>query len=222
MLRVQNLFSVLTFVLILRADISISAETNDLTRGWKQIPLKFKIQKPYDLEVKDRYSFDSTNNIHNFWVYFTDKPHDPPPNKTTARTEMRVDGFTTGEHMFDFDVNISPGTSACIAQVFDAAHGPVTMIIARPDGTVAVRDRDVIKTNAIGQWWNLKATCDPATNGLIKIYVDNVLVQTYRSRGPREYYFKCGVYSRKGSDRSEARFRNIKVWEKPSASKEQK
>lgn len=189
-------------------------EATALTQGWKQIPLKYKIQKPYDLEVKDRYHFDPTNNLHDFWVYFTDKPHEPPPNKTTARTEMRVESFKTGEHMFDADVNVAAGTSACIAQVFDAAHGPVTMIIAHPDGRVTVGNRDVIKTNAIGNWWNLKVTSDPGTNGQIRIYVDDVLAGAYRSRGPREYYFKCGVYSRKNSERSEARFRNIKVWEK--------
>jgi hypothetical protein len=166
--------------------------------------------------VKDRYSYDSTNNTHDFWVYFTDKPHDPPPNRTTARTEMRLESFRTTERMFDADINISPGTFACIAQVFDAAHGPVTMLIAHPDGSVTV-GHGVIKTNAIGRWWNLKITNDPAPNGKISIYVDNVLVGTYPSRGPREYYFKCGVYSRKNSDRSEARFRDIKIWEKPGA-----
>src|SRR3954447_8884276 len=109
---------ILISALSLLFHVGVRAETDDLTHGWKQIPLNFKIQRPYDLEVKDRYSFDLTNGIHDFWVYFSDKPHDPPPNKTTARTEMRVDSFSTGEHMFDFDVNISPGSSACIAQVF--------------------------------------------------------------------------------------------------------
>src|SRR5581483_11533051 len=140
-------------------------------------------------------------------VNFTDKPHLPPPNTTTARTEMRLETYNTGEHMFDADVNVAPGTFACIMQVFDAAHGPVTMLIAHPDGTVTVGSgtNNVIKRNAIDNWWNLKVTNDPATNGLIRIYGDNVPVQTNSSRGPRDYYFKCGVYSRKDSARSEAR-----------------
>jgi hypothetical protein len=192
-------------------------DTNSLTHGWTPVPLKFHIQKPYDLPVSERYRFDATQNIHDFRVYFTDKPHEPPPNKTTARTEMRVDSFQSGEHMFEADVNIVHDTFACIMQVFDAAHGPVTMIIAHPDGKVTVGNRDVIKTNAIGSWWNLKVSCDPVVGGKIRIYVDDMLAGTYASRGPREYYFKCGVYSRKDSDLSEARFRNIKIWEKPSA-----
>ena len=206
------LIAALMFLFGIRA--GISAETNDLTRGWKQIPLKFQIQKPYDLKVQDRYKFDAASNTHDFWVYFTDKPHDPPPNKTTARTEMRIESFSRNERMFDADVFIAPGTFACIAQVFEAKHGPVTMVIAHPDGKVTVWNRDVIKTNATGNWWNLKITNDTSANGQIKVYVDNVLAGTYRSRGPREYYFKCGVYSRKNSDRSEAKFRDIKIWER--------
>ena len=55
---------------------------------------------------------------------------------------------------------------------------------------------------------------DTREGGQVKIYVDNVLVGTYPSRGPREYYFKCGVYSREGSDLSDVRYRNIKMWTK--------
>jgi hypothetical protein len=202
---------------LLSACLVGGAETNapaSLADGWAPMPFKFDVQHPYDLKASDRYEFDATNNIHHFWVFFTDKPHAPPPNKTTARTEMRLESFSTGERMFDGDVNISPGTFACIAQVFDARHGPVTMIIAHTNGTVTIGNRDVIKTNAIGNWWNLKLTDDTKDGGKIRIYVDNVLAGTYNSRGPREYYFKCGVYARKDSDRSDVRYRNIKLWVK--------
>ena len=195
--------------------LAVATQTNgvvDLTRGWKLMPFKYEIQHPYDLKTADRYDFDATNNIHHFWVYFTDKPHAPPPNTSTARTEMRLETFNTGEHMFDADVKIAPGTFACIAQVFDAKNGPVTMIIAHPDGTITVGNHDVIKQNAIGYWWNLKVSADPAVDGKIRIYANNVLIGTYNSRGPRDYYFKCGVYSRKDSNRSEVWYRNVKMW----------
>jgi hypothetical protein len=193
------------------------AETNSaasLTDGWKPVPFKYDVQHPYDLKLSDRYEFDPTNNIHHFWVFFTDKPHAPPPNQTTARTEMKLESFSTNEYMFDGDVNITPGTFACIAQVFDAKHGPVTMIIAHPDGTVTAGNRGLIATNAIGHWWNLKLTADTSAGGKIRVYVDNVLAGTYNCRGPREYYFKCGVYSRKDSDRSDVRYRDLKMWVK--------
>lgn len=185
----------------------------NLTEGWKQVPFKFEVQHPYDLKLNERYKFDTTSNTHDFWVFFKDKPHLPPPNETTARTEMRLENFTDGEHMFDADMYIQPGTFACIGQVFEANHGPVTMIVAHPDGTVTI-GRDCIKTNAIGKWWNLKMSNDPSSGGKIKIYVDNVLAATYANHGPRIYYFKCGVYSRKNSDRSEVLVRNIRMWVK--------
>ena len=188
--------------------------TPKLTDGWQEVPFKFEIQHPYDLQTSDRYDFDPTNSVHHFWVYFTDKPHSPPPNRTNARTEMRLETYSTGQRMFDGDVNVSPGTFACIAQVFDANRGPVTMLVAQTNNTVTI-GHSVIATNVIGRWCNLKMTNDTMVGGKINIYWDNVLVGTYNSRGPREYYFKCGVYSRDDSGRSDVRYRNIKMWAKP-------
>ena len=185
-----------------------------LTRGWVQKPFTYTIQYPYDLKPADRYQYDQKRNIHDFWINYTDKPHLPPPNRTTARTEMRLENFNSGEHMFDADVNVSPGTFACIAQVFDDKHGPVLMLVAHPDGKITVGPQSVIGTNVLGRWWNLKITNDPVPDGRIRIYINNLPAGTYRNRGSRDYYFKCGVYSRKGSARSEARFRNIRVWVK--------
>jgi hypothetical protein len=188
---------------------------SSLTTGWQQVPFKYEIQHPYDLQTSDRYDFDLKNNIHHFWVYFTDKPHAPPPNKTNARTEMRLETYSTGERMFDGDVNVTPHTFACIAQVFDANHGPVTMLVVQTNNTVTIA-HTVIATNVIGCWNNLKMTNDTQEGGKIHIYWNDVLVGTYNSRGPRDYYFKCGVYSRDGSDRSDVRYRNIKMWARPS------
>jgi hypothetical protein len=190
------------------------AAKNNLTAGWTQEKFTYEVQHPYDLKLGERYRYNPFTDTHDFWVFFTDKPHAPPPNRTTARTEMRLETYNTGEHMFDADYYISPGTFACIAQVFDAAHGPMQMIIADPDGRITMRGRDLIMTNAIGRWWNLKMINDPSVGGKVKIYANDVLVGTYDSRGPRDYYFKCGVYSRENSGRSEVRVRNIKMWVK--------
>jgi len=190
-----------------------SAAEPTLTNGWQPVQFKYEIQHPYDLKTSDRYDYDSTNNVHHFWVYFKDKPHAPPPNKTNARTEMRLETYSSGERMFDGDVNVSAGTFACIAQVFDAKHGPVTMLVAHPDGSVSI-GHSVIATNVIGRWCNLKMTNDTKEGGKIKIYWDDQLVGTYGSRGPREYYFKCGVYARDNSNLSDVRYRNIKLWSK--------
>ena len=127
----------------------------NLTQGWTQVPFKFEVQHPLTIstsKVATNSTPPATRTISGF--FFKDKPPTfRPPNETTARTEMRLENFTNGEHMFDADMCIQPGTFACIGQVFDADHGPVTMIVAHPDGTVTI-GRDCIKTNAIGKWWN--------------------------------------------------------------------
>jgi hypothetical protein len=223
----MNLFRLATLVLVAGAlwladngfgsSVANTPAAETLTQGWAPLPFTFEIQHPYDLKASDRYSYDPKTDIHDFWVYFKDKPHAPPPNQTTARTEMRLETYNRGEYMFDADYYVCPGTFACIAQVFDAAHGPVTMFIAHPDGTV-VAGHTVIATNVIDRWWNLKIANDLAPGGKIKVYADDVLVGTFDNRGPRDYYFKCGVYSRKNSNRSEVRVRDIKMWVKPSTS----
>jgi hypothetical protein len=194
---------------------SDSGTSSSLTSGWQEVNYKYEIQHPYDLPRDSRYDYDADSNTHHFWVFYTDKPHAPPPNKTNARTEMRLQSYSTGEAMFDGDVNVSAGTFACIAQVFDAAHGPVTMLIAHPDGSVTI-GHTVIATNVIGRWCNLKMTNDTKTGGKINVYWNDALVGTYDNRGPREYYFKCGVYSRDKSYRSDVRYRNVKMWSRPS------
>src|SRR5690348_15560330 len=127
---------ILAFSFAQRAGGGETNVTANPAAGWKQMLFTYEIQHPFDLKTSDRYDFDATNNVHHFWVKFTDKPHAPPPNKTNARSEMRLQTYNNGEFMFDGDVMISPGTFACIGQVFDAARGPVAMIVAHPDGAV--------------------------------------------------------------------------------------
>lgn len=203
------------FALSALAAVAGSSGAENLTQGWLPVPLKFEIQHPYDLKAGDRYAYDARTDTHDFWVYYTDKPHAPPPNQTAARTEMRLETYRRDAYMFDADYYVCPGTFACIAQVFDAAHGPVAMVIAHPDGTVMI-GRTVIATNVVNRWWNLKIINDLSPGGKIKVYADNVLAGTFKNRGPRDYYFKCGVYSRKDSHRSEVRVRDIKLWMKPT------
>lgn len=60
------------------------------THGFTSLPLNssnFEIQRPYDLEASERYSF--INGIHKLWVLSTDKPHSLTSN-TSARTEIRI------------------------------------------------------------------------------------------------------------------------------------
>jgi hypothetical protein len=206
------------------AQITSTAEpASALTQGFKLQPLKFEVQHPYDLKLEDRYSYDKAADTHDLWVLETDKPHAPPPNKTAARTEFRLkdDNYKpdTGQHMLDCDMFIMPGTSACITQVFGT--GPMAMIGVDKDGTISdLRTHQVIAKNMNGKWFNWKVIHDTAAEGkgAIKIYIDGKLADgDISARKQASYYFKCGVYSRHGSERNEVKIRNLKYWIKPPA-----
>ena len=140
-----------------------SRPSTDLTKGFKLQPLDFEVQHPYDLKLEDRYSFDKTTDTHDLWVKFTDKPHAPPPNKTAARTELRLkdENFKpdTGLHMLDCDLFIVPGTYACITQVFGT--GPMAMIVVDQKGTIEdLRTHQVIAKDMYAKWFNWKVIFD--------------------------------------------------------------
>jgi hypothetical protein len=82
-----------------------------------------------------------------------------------------------------------------------------------------MRGCDLVMTNAIGKWWNLQTSSDTKEAGKVGTCASNVLAGTNDRRGPRGYYFKCGVCSRDGSDKSEVCHRHIKVGTKPEPAK---
>lgn len=68
----------------------MGCETIDTTLGFASQPLNhsnFKIQKPYDIPVEQRYNF--SNGVHTLRVIKTDKPH-TRISKTGPRTEIRI------------------------------------------------------------------------------------------------------------------------------------
>lgn len=63
----------------------------DPTDGFIHLPLSdanFVLQKPYDVPLADRYSYD--NGVHRMWVFSTDKPF-KVGSPTEPRTEIRIE-----------------------------------------------------------------------------------------------------------------------------------
>jgi hypothetical protein len=196
-----------------------ATQPSAVTAGWTERPLRFEVQHPYDLKLADRYGYDAGTDTLDLWVLGTDKAHLPPPNQTTARTELRlVDPeykAGTGKHMMTCEMYIVPGTYAAITQVF--ATGPMAMVVVDPEGKVFdLRTHAVFGTGMAGKWfqWRVVHDTDVTGDGAIKVYVDNQLVGTMGARKSESYYFKVGVYSRHGSGRSEVKVRGLRVWVK--------
>ena len=83
--------NMLMLVLVLSLICNIShLYAADPTDGFTNIPLteaNFKIQRPYNLPVEARYSFE--NGVRRMWVYANDKSHSPN-SQTQPRTEVRI------------------------------------------------------------------------------------------------------------------------------------
>jgi hypothetical protein len=192
-----------------------------LTAGWTQKPFDFALHTPYDLDVSARHSFDAATNTHTFWVMRGDKPHEPPPNATAARSELRMrNDYTSGTHQFEADVYVVAGTNdASVMQIFGGVtHATSIMFKAFPDNGGSVKRYDgpeLVKGMAYDRWWHLNVIheANPSGIGKIKVYADGQFIGTFDDRGNATHYFKCGVYGNAGA-RAESRFRNIKYWVK--------
>jgi hypothetical protein len=197
-----------------------AAPAADPTDGWEQASFSHSMHKPWNLDLSERYRYDSGSKTHAMWVYSTDEPFEQGSG-TDPRTEMRwSQEYTSGKHMWDADVYIPAGSDgADFMQILRAKHPagtPATDIMMRihneNGGTVKRYDSQVIKKGVYDTWWNLKVAHD-ADAGKIQVYADDELVLTADDRGPATRHFKNGVYHH-GEGRAEARFRNIHYWVK--------
>ena len=190
--------------------------TNPLTDGWTLKPFTFAIHSPYDLPESDRHSFDSATNTHTFWILNGDSPHQPPPNTTGARSELRMQNdYTSGDHQFEADFYVVSDTvGPTIMQVFGGSpNATAAMFKVHAGGVLKHYDDATVKTNIYDTWFHLNVIHHalPAGTGQIQIYIDNQLAGTFDDNTTATHYFKCGVYNIT-SARAESRFRNIKYW----------
>lgn len=211
------------------ADTTVSAAASapgtkltaaELTAGWTPVlPLRYDIQKAWNVDVEERHLYDPAKDMHRMWALHTDKSHQPAPNKTGPRTELRFwPEYLSGEHMFEADVYIvRPTIDACVMQIWGSALSATTMMLhVRAGGDLMCGDTVLLK-DAYDRWFHLRVIHNVAGAGDVKIFINEELRSTRPGRGFRKdgggFYFKCGVYGVKG-DRAEAWFRHIKIWER--------
>jgi hypothetical protein len=183
----------------------------DPTSGWTQSSYTYRIHKPWNLSVSDRFSY--SGGIWRMWVFRTDAAHQEG-NTTAPRTEMRWDiDYTSGQRMFDGDVYIpSPTSGVCFQQVFGGSSSATSNMTLIRNGTVHHYNDAVIRTNGWDNWWNLKVAHD-ADGNVIRIYDNNVLKFTGADHGNATHYFKNGVYTNtSASSRMESQWRNLRLW----------
>jgi hypothetical protein len=192
------------------------------TVGWDRDDADFTLHYPWNLEPEDRYRYEGVYDTHTTWIYSTDESIGPN-NPTKPRSEMRWGTYFTGQHMWDADVFIPPGADdTCIMQILRDLRpegAPATDLMIRmfnADGGTLRRHSDnaLIAKDLYNRWFNLKVA-HYVNEGTVRIYLDDRLVLTGPDNGPTGgRTFKNGVYHAGTTERAEARFRHIKLWER--------
>jgi hypothetical protein len=181
------------------------------TAGLTKYKDDFNVQHPYNLPQSARFS--SSGGVYSCWILKGDKPL-YKGSRTGPRTEMRWQAnWRSGEHMFDADVLVDPGTEGtAIMQVKSNTKGePIYLVVQHGDLYHGTGTR--IATGVVGHWFHLTVDYNPSA-GVAHVWLNNQLIFTRRVSGQgAQYYFKNGVYNIKGS-RSETHWKNITFWKK--------
>jgi hypothetical protein len=190
-----------------------------VTCGWTQYSATYGVQKPYNLNLSDRFSF--SNGIYTFWVYGTDQPFSQGSG-TGPRTEARVATWPsqTKENMWEGDVMLLTSVKYCLMQVkSNAGLEPVYIQVADPGypaGTIRQGGgTEILATPGVNTWFHMNSSFNPAT-GARGVWINGERKLGNGSpESARDFYFKFGVYdniSGSTNDLSKDSFKNIKYW----------
>ncbi|KAL3504489.1 hypothetical protein ACH5RR_034330 [Cinchona calisaya] len=190
----------------------------DPTDGFTRIPLterNFGLQKPFNLPLKDRYSYH--NGVRRFWVYTNDKPF-KPDTTTKPRTEIRIKGldYSSGIWQFEGYAYVPTRTSGVtIMQIHGAKVGATSLQLRIYDGDMKYYKFQVVDTNLYDKWFRLNVIHN-VDEGKIIVFIDGVQKFEINDQGPGDLYFKCGVYAApaNSSNYMESRWRDIKIYKK--------
>ncbi|KAI4374180.1 hypothetical protein MLD38_012204 [Melastoma candidum] len=190
----------------------------DPTEGFENLPFNtsfYHIQKPYDVPVEKRYSFEG--GIHDCWVYADDKPH-TPNSRTLPRTEVAIQGYSYSSGVWQLEGYgyVPSGTSGvCIMQVFGATHPRATTFMLRDyNGSLSYYRSPVLVYDIYDKWFRLNVIHDVDASK-VRVYIDGELKIEANDGGGTFHAFKFGVYAQKdGSSLMESRWKDIKIWRK--------
>ncbi|CAN1235089.1 Citrate-binding protein, partial [Linum perenne] len=175
-----------------------SASASDPTAGFHEVKLSehnFKIQKPYNVPISQRYSFK--DGVRKLWVYGSDKSHSSGSH-TPPRTEIRIQGldYHTGVWQMEGEVYVPKGTSGASLMQVHGGHGVSSTVMVRIyNGDLRYYSGTVLAHNMYNKWFKLNMIHD-AKAQKVAVYVDGKEVFRHDARGKApDFYFKCGVYA---------------------------
>lgn len=188
------------------------------TEGFRPERLSYRLQKPYNIPIEERYS--ARDGTYHFWVFSDDKPL-RPGNRTKPRTEMRFPDYTHGAEEYEADLLVPRGTAGvCVMQIHTAddlspRYGATTFMVfveASDGGSLHFYSGPELARNIYGRWFHLNVIHDLGTD-TVSMYLDNRLVFTKRDQRAGDYYMKTGVYAQRGETKlMQVYIRNLRLW----------
>ncbi|CAL5417612.1 unnamed protein product [Camellia sinensis] len=146
------------------------------TDGFTNIPLtesNFKLQKPYDIPLEQRYSFQ--NGVHRLWVYADDKPYDPS-SPAQPRTEIRILGLDYSYGVWQFEgYGFVPNSTfgATIVQIHGTTNYTTTIILRIYNGDMRYYSVDLVDTDLYDKWFRVNLIHDVDKRNLT-VFIDGV------------------------------------------------
>jgi hypothetical protein len=206
---VSNRFSGLRGPILSLALAALPVCAQSPTFGFAVYSDTFKVQKPYDIPVEERFS--DTGGMYTTKVLHGDKPFEKG-NTTQPRTEMRWTTWSNQnqEHMFEADVMYESGClKTCIFQVKSNTSGEAVYLRVIENGDLLwLGNGAIVRKGGYGVWFNLKAAYNPASH-VSRVWINDELKQTGRYSGGG-WYFKNGCYTVDAPGPAVAHFKNIK------------
>lgn len=183
--------------------------------GWVEHTYDYYIQKPWNLNLEERYTYDKENDEHTFKIIKGDEPF-KQGDHTSPRCELRMrNDYTEGNHQFEADYYVVERTHrTAVMQIFGYPVAINIKAYEENGGTLKWHDSHDIVSPVYNKWVHLNVV-HMFTERQIYVYVDGKLIRSFRVKEDApSYYFKCGVYSTV-SEVSEVKIKNIKYYFKP-------
>ncbi len=207
-----TLFALCASALALTSSVLPAAPTD----GFVEYFDTFYVQKPYDLNISDRFTASNVGGVlqYNCTIRAGDKAH-YITSGTQPRTEMRWEtNWTVTERMWEADVLVDSGTDnqTCIFQVKSNNGGGEPIYITVNNGNLYnVYGSTPIESNIIGRWFHMICAYNPTT-GLTRVWINGRQVVNRTETHPLStvYYFKNGAYHVDSVSRTH--FRNVRFW----------
>ncbi|WP_370866105.1 polysaccharide lyase family 7 protein [Bacteroides nordii] len=147
--------------------------------GWVEHTYDYYIQKPWNLNLEERYAYDKENDEHTFKIIKGDEPF-KQGDHTSPRCELRMrNDYTEGNHQFEADYYVVEGTHrTAVMQIFGYPVAINIKAYEENGGTLKWHDSHDIVSPVYNKWVHLNVV-HMFTERQIYVYVDGKLIRSF-------------------------------------------